>query len=100
LSIIKSFYFDNLVLDNSARMHYNSPCQQTKQETETMQLIIKKVRKDGKYPVTYIFAGQPNAFGGLSGGGVFNKILTLDKVKAEIARAKEHNNTVSGIIPT
>ena len=43
-----------------------------------MKLIIGKKRKDGKFPVKYIFKGQPNTFGGRECGKTFNKILSRD----------------------
>ncbi len=46
-----------------------------------MKITVKPIRKDGKYPVTISFSGQPNAFGGRDPGKVCNEIWSADKVR-------------------
>ena len=46
-----------------------------------MNITILNRRKDNKYKVAFTFAGQPNGFGGTSGGRTINKILTIDQLK-------------------
>ena len=46
------------------------------------KLIVKgRERKDGKYRITLIFPGAPNAFGGFYPSKTFNKLYTSDQIK-------------------
>ena len=39
-------------------------------------------RSDGKYRVTYVYAGAPNAFGGFYPSKTFNKLHTAEQIGA------------------
>lgn len=52
-----------------------------------MNIQISNIRKDGKYPVTLVFQGQTNMFGGYTIGKVFKKLYSLEKLKDLV---KEH----------
>lgn len=47
-----------------------------------MKIFIGRRRRDNKYPVEIVFAGQPNGFGGLSCGKSYRKIWDEDTVNA------------------
>lgn len=43
-------------------------------------LIIGKKRRDGKYPVTIRYQGEPNMFGGRYPGKEFRKLYTRERL--------------------
>ena len=51
-----------------------------------MKIEISQPRRDGKYPVTLIFAGAPNMFGGFEHGKTYRKLYSLDKVKETVSK--------------
>jgi len=51
-----------------------------------MKIEISQPRRDGKYPVTLIFSGAPNMFGGFEHGKTYRKLYSLEKVKETVAR--------------
>ena len=46
------------------------------------RITVKKARKDGKHPVSYFYEGAPNAIGGRDYGKTFNKLHTIEKIRA------------------
>jgi len=51
-----------------------------------MKIEIGELRRDGKFPVSLIFAGSPNAFGGFYPGKTYRKLYTLAQVQEKIAK--------------
>ena len=45
-------------------------------------LHVYNMRKDGKFKVELIYAGEPNAFGGRYPDTRFNKLKTLEEINA------------------
>lgn len=46
----------------------------------TVKITINKQRRDGKFPVKYIYQGAENMFGGRYAPAVFNKLYTAEKI--------------------
>lgn len=46
-----------------------------------MTLTISQPRRDGKYPVTIVYPGAPNMFGGFYPAKVYRKLYPLEKVR-------------------
>ena len=59
--------------------------------------ITGRVRRDGKYPVTYQYPGAPNAFGGYYPDKYFNKLVTREKLVADIETYTARKWTVENI---
>ena len=51
-----------------------------------MKIEISNPRRDGKYPVTLIFTGAPNMFGGFYPAKVYRKLYSIEKVKETVAK--------------
>lgn len=51
-----------------------------------MTLKIDHQRRDGKYPVTLIFDGGPNMFGGSYPPKIFRKLYTAEKVRETVEK--------------
>jgi hypothetical protein len=54
-----------------------------------MILTIESRRRDGKFKVVMSWAGQPNAFGGLTFAKSIRKLIDEARLESEIAQAKE-----------
>lgn len=50
-----------------------------------MTMTIAQPRRDGKYPVTLVFPGPPNMFGGHYPAKIYRKLYTLEKVRELVA---------------
>lgn len=44
------------------------------------RIIVGKMRRDGKFPTTYIYPGAPNMFGGRDHPSTFNKLHTAEQI--------------------
>ena len=43
-------------------------------------VTIRPMRRDGKFPVTYHYPGEPNLFGGYDHGKTFSKLRTAEQI--------------------
>jgi len=44
-------------------------------------VTIGRERRDGKFPVTYAYRGEPNMFGGFTHGKTFNKLHDMETIQ-------------------
>jgi len=51
-----------------------------------MTIGIANPRRDGKYPVTLVFPGAPNMFGGHYPSKTYRKLYTFEKVRELVAQ--------------
>ena len=54
-----------------------------------MKLIINRPRRDGKFPITLIFPGQPNGFGGHYPDKRYNKLYSQSRLAETIEYAND-----------
>jgi hypothetical protein len=51
-----------------------------------MKIEISNPRSDGKYPVTLIFEGAPNMFGGCYPAKIYRKLYSLEKARETVTK--------------